>query len=147
MQKTVALDYFWRRSLPNFKFNCIVLRTCLRMPMHRNWSRVLSTHFHLEMAEGWNSTKEKKSKDIFIIQLCKNDVNLKHCIGQKFNVNVIKAAHRRSNFLKTLVSQEILASIGLTWIFCKDSREASSRFHIGSNFIVYLVFKYKMRHV
>ena len=30
-------------------------------------------------------------------------MNLKHCIGQKFNVNVIKAAHRRSNFLKTLV--------------------------------------------
>ena len=40
-------------------------------------------------------------------------MNLKHCIGQKFNVNVIKAAHRRSNFLKTLVSQEILACIGL----------------------------------
>ena len=54
MQKTVALDYFWRRSLPNFKFNCIVLRTCLRMPMHRNWTGVLSTHFHLEMAEGCN---------------------------------------------------------------------------------------------
>ena len=40
-------------------------------------------------------------------------MNLKHCIGQKFNVNVIKAAHRRSNFLKTLVSQEILANIDL----------------------------------
>ena len=38
---------------------------------------------------------------------------MKHCIGQKFNVNVIKVAHRRSNFLKTLVSQEILACIGL----------------------------------
>ena len=34
----------------------------------------------------------------------------------------------------------------LTWILCKDSWEPSSRFHIGSNFIVYLVFKYKMRH-
>ena len=52
MQKTVSLNYFWRRSLPNFKFNCIVLRTCLRMPMHRNWTGVLSTHFHFEMAEG-----------------------------------------------------------------------------------------------
>ena len=40
-------------------------------------------------------------------------MNLKHCIGQKFNVNVIKATHRMSNFLKTLVSQEIFASIGL----------------------------------
>ena len=34
-------------------------------------------------------------------------------LNVKFNVNVIKAVHRRSNFLKTLVSQEILASIGL----------------------------------
>ena len=33
--------------------------------------------------------------------------------GHKFNVNVITAAHRRSNFLKSLVSQDILASIGL----------------------------------
>ena len=37
--------------------------------------------------------------DIFIIQLCRNYVNLK----QKFN--------RRINFLKTLVSQELFASI------------------------------------
>ena len=29
--------------------------------------------------------------------------------SQKFNVNVIKTAHRRSNFLKTLVLQEIFA--------------------------------------
>ena len=36
------------------------------------------------------------------MQLCKNHVNLKHCIGQKFNVIVIKTAHRRSNLLKTL---------------------------------------------
>ena len=36
-----------------------------------------------------------------------------HCIDQKFNVNVIKVAHRRSNFLKTLVSQETFTSIGL----------------------------------
>ena len=67
MQKTVSLNYFWRRNLPNFKFNCIVLRTCLRMPMHRNWTGVLSTHFHFEMAEGcypnikiFSQTKEQK---------------------------------------------------------------------------------------
>ena len=48
-----------------------------------------------------------------LIQLCKNYLNLKHCIGQKFNVNDIKATHRTSNFLNTLVSQEIFASIGL----------------------------------
>ena len=40
-------------------------------------------------------------------------MNLKHCIGQKFNVNVVKATHRTSNFLKTLVSQEIFAIIDL----------------------------------
>ena len=47
------------------------------------------------------------------MQYSKNYVNLKHCIGQKFNVKVIKATHRRSNFSKTFVSQEIFASIGL----------------------------------
>ena len=35
-------------------------------------------------------------------------VNLKHCLGQKTNIKVIKIAHRRSNFSKTLVSQEII---------------------------------------
>ena len=44
------------------------------------------------------------------MQLCKYFVNLKNCIGQKFNVIVIKATHRRSNFFETLVSQEIFAS-------------------------------------
>ena len=34
--------------------------------------------------------------NIFIMQLCKNYANLKHYIGQKFNVKVIKATHRRS---------------------------------------------------
>ena len=43
----------------------------------------------------------------------KKDVNLKHWIGQKFDVIVLKTAHRRSDFLKTLISQEIFASIGL----------------------------------
>ena len=39
---------------------------------------------------------------------------MKHCIvGQKFNVNVIKIAHRRSNFSKTHVSQETFTSTGL----------------------------------
>ena len=47
------------------------------------------------------------------MELCKNYVNLKHRIGQKFKVIVIKTAHRRSNLLKTLVSQEIFASMGL----------------------------------
>ena len=47
------------------------------------------------------------------MQLCKNHVNLKYFIGQKFNVIVIKTAHRKSNLLKTLVSQKIFASIGL----------------------------------
>ena len=31
----------------------------------------------------------------------------------------------------------------LTWFFCKDLIEASSQFHIGSNFIVYLVLSLK----
>ena len=31
----------------------------------------------------------------------------------EINVNVIKTAHRRSNFLKSLISQEIFANIGL----------------------------------
>ena len=34
------------------------------------------------------------------MQLCKNDINLKHNIGLKLNVNVIKVAHRRSNFFE-----------------------------------------------
>ena len=40
-------------------------------------------------------------------------VNLKPYLGQKINVKVIKTAHRRSSFLKKLVSQEIIVSIGL----------------------------------
>ena len=38
---------------------------------------------------------------------------LKCCNGQKFNVIVIKTAQIRSDFLKTLTSQEIFASKGL----------------------------------
>ena len=48
------------------------------------------------------------------MQLHKNNENLKHYIGQKFNVIVIKTAHRRSNLLKTLISQESFASTGLS---------------------------------
>ena len=47
------------------------------------------------------------------MQLCKNHANLKHCIGNKFNVKVIKATHRRSKFWKTFVSQKIFVSKGL----------------------------------
>ena len=47
------------------------------------------------------------------MQLCKNHVNLKHCIGH--NVNV-KTAHSSSNFLKKLISQEIFV---LKYIFKK----------------------------
>ena len=47
------------------------------------------------------------------MRLCKNYVDLKHCLGQKTNVKLIKSAHRRSNFTNTLVSQEIFAGIGL----------------------------------
>ena len=38
---------------------------------------------------------------IFIKQICENRenyVNLKQCVGQNFNVNIIKTAHRKSNF-------------------------------------------------
>ena len=56
------------------------------------------------------------------MQLCKNDINLEHCKGQKFNVIVINTVHRRSNFLKTLVSLEIFASIGLRHICFKIPR-------------------------
>ena len=40
-------------------------------------------------------------------------MQLKHCIGQEFNVIVMKTAHRRNYLLKTLVSvtQEIFASM------------------------------------
>ena len=41
---------------------------------------------------------------IFIMQLCKNYANLKHYIGPKFNANVIKATHRRSDFSDTVVT-------------------------------------------
>ena len=37
---------------------------------------------------------------MFVMQLFKNYVNLEHCLGQKFIVNVIKTTHNRSNFLK-----------------------------------------------
>ena len=56
------------------------------------------------------------------MQLCKNYVNLKHCIDQKFNAIVIKTAHRRSNFLKTLVSHEIFVNIGLLKILFQNSQ-------------------------
>ena len=49
-------------------------------------------------------------------RLCKFEAL--YCIGQKFNVNVIKTAHIRSNFLKTLVSIEIFTSIGLRKKIC-----------------------------
>ena len=52
---------------------------------------------------------------IFLLSnyVCTNNVNLKHCIAQKFIVIVIKAAHRRINLLKTLISKELFACIGL----------------------------------
>ena len=43
---------------------------------------------------------------------------MEHCLGQKINVKVIKTAHRGSTFLKKLVSQEILANIGLRKKIC-----------------------------
>ena len=49
-------------------------------------------------------------------------MNLKCCSSQKFNVIVIKTAHRRSDFSKTLISQEIFASIGLRKICFKIAR-------------------------
>ena len=39
-------------------------------------------------------------------------------VGQKFNAIVIKTAHRRSNFSKTLVSQQTFTS---TYMFMKKS--------------------------
>ena len=42
-------------------------------------------------------------RHFIIIWQCKNYVNLKHCIGQKLIVNVIRTAHSRINFLKTLI--------------------------------------------
>ena len=51
--------------------------------------------------------------NIFMMQSCIYYVNLKHCKGLKSNVIVIKTAHRRSDFLKTLISQEIFANIDL----------------------------------
>ena len=47
----------------------------------------------------------------------KNYVNLKHCLGHKSNIKVIKAADRMSNFSKSLVSQEIFADIGFKKCF------------------------------
>ena len=47
---------------------------------------------------------------------------MKHCIIQKFNINVIKTAHRRSNFSETLVSQEIFANIYVEKICYKIAR-------------------------
>ena len=42
------------------------------------------------------------------------NVILEHCLYQKINENVIKAAyHRRNNFSKNFVSQEIFANINL----------------------------------
>ena len=38
--------------------------------------------------------------DLLYVQLCKNHVILKHDVDQKFNVNVIKIAHRRSIFFE-----------------------------------------------
>ena len=51
------------------------------------------------------------------MQLC-IFVNLMNCIGQKFNVNVIKTVHRRSNFLKTLHLFHKNDSIGLKEKIC-----------------------------
>ena len=39
---------------------------------------------------------------------------------QKFNVNVIKTAHRRSNFLTKLASQEIFVSMRLRKKICSE---------------------------
>ena len=70
-----------------------------------------------ELYKNLSDTYRKFISAVFtaLIQLCKNYINLAHCVGQKFNVNVIKtAAHRQrtTNFLKSLISQEIFASIG-----------------------------------
>ena len=47
------LAYFWRRNLPNFKFDCFVLRTCPRNLL--NWSRRSSQKFPFSevLAQGW----------------------------------------------------------------------------------------------
>ena len=60
------------------------------------------------------------------MQLCKNYVNLKHCIGQKFNVIAIKTAHRGSYLLKTLISQDLFASMGLRKNLSENSQKFQS---------------------
>ena len=45
------------------------------------------------------------------MQVCKNYANFKHSIGQKFNVKIIKATHRRRCFSKTFVSEKIYYKI------------------------------------
>ena len=59
---------------------------------------------------------------------------MKNFIGQKFNINVIKTAHRRSNFLKKFVSQEIFISIGVR----KKSALKFTEFWIGNILIGFL---------
>ena len=61
-------------------------------------------------------------------------MNLKCCSGQKFNVIVIKTAHRRSDFLKTLFSQEIFVGIG----FRKKSVLKLPEFSIWKMLIAFL---------
>ena len=46
---------------------------------------------------------------------------------------------------KTKVLRTVVRS-ALTQILCKDSRKVSSEFHIGSNFIGFLVLKSKMKN-
>ena len=62
------------------------------------------------------------------------NINLMHYIDQKFNVIVIKTAHRRSDLLKTFVSQEIFASIGLR----KNLFQKSQNFQSGLVFSHFL---------
>ena len=53
------------------------------------------------------------------MQLRKNYVNLKHCISQKFNVIVIKTAHRRSNLLKVLNFTIIICILNKKFVYEK----------------------------
>ena len=113
-QKTqICLSIFERRPLIFFYLHlyqndshCSVSKIDLQYKkqsdLHNQESRIPLNHIEFNIFY-----------NIFILQLCKNYVNLKYCIGLKSNVIVIKTAHRRSGMLKTLVSQEIFANIGL----------------------------------
>ena len=60
--------YFWRKNLPNFKFNCFVLRTCPSNLLNFLWLSSRKFPFSVVLAQVWISCPRAENLGSFILQ-------------------------------------------------------------------------------